>query len=93
MTSDTEEELGRFVKNSVKFHALGKSHILNCASEYVDSLSLIMNQNPIGYNVNKKIYSAIFANLVVDMFPVFNDDDTFDISAVAIEKPNGDGGG
>lgn len=56
--------------------------------KHLDRLLLIMNQNPIGYNESKKMYSAIFENLYVDFFPVFNDDDTLDINSVMVEKPN-----
>ncbi len=55
---------------------------------YRKRLTFLMNQNPIGYNERKKIYSAIFENIEYDMYPSFDEEDSFDIDVVAHEKPN-----
>lgn len=48
-----------------KFVAAIESKII---INYKDKIKLSMEQNPITFNENKKMYSVIFSNLIVDMF-------------------------
>ena len=60
----TRDKINSCYSSAIKFITYVESKFVK--HEYVDQIKMVMNQNPIGYNLNSLNYSAIFSTQLVD---------------------------